>query len=143
MDMRTPASMPRRFARSAGAFALAAGLLALALGGKLPTVAAQLTGQNKPPGDEPTKTISVQVRLIVEAVTVKDKSGKPIDGLSAKDFAITESAKLQTRFEFFNATNTPHFSNPNADLATSTTFGSITRTYGNMRIIQVAAKFIF
>ena len=60
-----------------------------------------------------------------------------------KDFAITESAKLQTRFEFFNATNTPHFSNPNADLATSTTFGSITRTYGNMRIIQVAAKFIF
>ncbi len=60
-----------------------------------------------------------------------------------KDFSITERAKLQTRFEFFNATNTPHFSNPNADLGTSTTFGSITRTYGNMRIIQVAAKFIF
>jgi len=60
-----------------------------------------------------------------------------------KDFAITERARLQTRFEFFNATNTPHFSNPNADLATSTTFGSITRTYGNMRIVQVAAKLIF
>ena len=96
MDMRTPASMPRRFARSAGAFALAAGLLALALGGgKLPTVAAQLTGQNKPPSDEPTKTISVQVRLVVEAVTVKDKKGNPIDGLSAKDFTITEDGVAQ------------------------------------------------
>jgi VWFA-related protein len=88
--------MPRRFARSAGAFALAAGLLALALGGgKLPTVAAQLTGQNKPPSDEPTKTISVQVRLVVEAVTVKDKKGNPIDGLSAKDFTITEDGVAQ------------------------------------------------
>jgi hypothetical protein len=60
-----------------------------------------------------------------------------------KDFAITESARLQTRFEFFNATNSPHFANPNADLSQSSTFGSITRTYGNMRIIQVAAKLIF
>ena len=60
-----------------------------------------------------------------------------------KDFAITESARLQTRFEFFNATNSPHFANPNSDLSQSSTFGSITRTYGNMRIIQVAAKLIF
>jgi hypothetical protein len=60
-----------------------------------------------------------------------------------KDFAITEGARLQTRFEFFNATNTPHFANPNADLSQTSTFGSITRTYGNMRILQVAAKFIF
>lgn len=60
-----------------------------------------------------------------------------------KDFGITETAKLQTRFEFFNVTNTPHFSNPNADLATTTTFGQITRTYGNQRIIQAAVKFIF
>ncbi|HEY6372062.1 MAG TPA: TonB-dependent receptor [Candidatus Sulfotelmatobacter sp.] len=60
-----------------------------------------------------------------------------------KDFAITEGARLQTRFEFFNVTNSPHFANPNSDLSQSSTFGSITRTYGNMRILQVAAKFIF
>lgn len=60
-----------------------------------------------------------------------------------KDFAITEKTRLQTRFEFFNATNTPHFANPNADLGTTTTFGSITRTTGNMRIIQAAVKLLF
>jgi hypothetical protein len=60
-----------------------------------------------------------------------------------KDFGITENVRLQTRFEFFNLTNTPHFSNPNADLSNSTTFGSITRTNGNMRIVQVAAKLVF
>jgi hypothetical protein len=63
-----------------------------------------------------------------------------------KDFVLTESAKLETRFEFFNATNTPHFANPNADLGSSTTFGSITRQAGSgrdNRIIQFAAKFIF
>jgi hypothetical protein len=63
-----------------------------------------------------------------------------------KDFAITESAKLETRFEFFNALNTPHFANPNADLGTSTSFGQITRQAGSgkdNRIVQFAAKFIF
>lgn len=60
-----------------------------------------------------------------------------------KDFGITEGVKLETRFEFFNATNTPHFAGPNADLGTSTTFGQITRTASNNRIVQVAAKIIF
>jgi len=60
-----------------------------------------------------------------------------------KDFAISESAKIQTRFEFFNATNSPHFANPNSDLSFSSNFGSITRTYGNMRIVQAAVKFLF
>jgi hypothetical protein len=58
-----------------------------------------------------------------------------------KDFAITERAKLQTRLEAFNVTNTPHFSNPDG-LMTDGTFGQITRA-GQMRVIQLAAKFIF
>ena len=113
MDMRTPASMSRRFARTAGPFVLAAGLLALALfGGKLPTVFAQLTGQNKPDGrDEGTKTISVQVRLVVEAVTVKDKNGKPIDGLGAKDFTITEDGVAQ-KISFCEHQNLPETAAP-------------------------------
>ena len=35
-------------------------------------------------------------RLIVENVVVKDKSGNPVEGLSAKDFAITEDGDPQT-----------------------------------------------
>jgi len=38
-----------------------------------------------------TPTFRSETRLVVQQVTVKDKSGKPIEGLTAKDFAITEN----------------------------------------------------
>ncbi|HTR24684.1 MAG TPA: TonB-dependent receptor [Terriglobales bacterium] len=63
-----------------------------------------------------------------------------------KEFAITEKVRLETRFEFFNALNTPHFANPNSDLGSSTSFGQITRQAGSgrdNRIVQFAAKLIF
>src|SRR5712671_1040634 len=41
-------------------------------------------------------TFRTSTQLIVETVTVKDKDGKPIEGLTAKDFTITEDGEPQT-----------------------------------------------
>jgi hypothetical protein len=60
-----------------------------------------------------------------------------------KNFHIRESYTLQTRFEFFNVTNTPHFANPGGDESVPSSFGIITGTIGNPRIVQFAAKVIF
>jgi len=40
-------------------------------------------------------TFRTTTRLIVQTVTVKDKEGKPIEGLTAKDFTITEDGMAQ------------------------------------------------
>ena len=57
---------------------------------------AQQIGQNKPEGAADTYTLSMKVQLVVEAVVVKGKDGKPIQGLTAKDFAVTEDGVPQT-----------------------------------------------
>jgi hypothetical protein len=59
---------------------------------------------------------------------------------------ITERQSVIFRAEFFNAFNHPQFSNPvAADLAVSSpsTFGQITTTAVNPRLIQFALKYIF
>jgi VWFA-related protein len=57
--------------------------------------AAQVVGQNKSTDGSTTFTMSVKTQLVVETVVVKDKKGKPIDGLTAKDFTITEDGVEQ------------------------------------------------
>ncbi len=58
---------------------------------------AQQIGQNKASGAEgQTYTLSVKTQLVVETVVVKDKAGKPIEGLTAKDFSLTEDGTPQT-----------------------------------------------
>ncbi|MGA9670253.1 MAG: VWA domain-containing protein [Terracidiphilus sp.] len=59
-------------------------------------VDAQQIGQNKPAEASENYTLSVKVQLVTEAVVVKDKDGKPIPGLTAKDFAVTEDGVPQT-----------------------------------------------
>jgi VWFA-related protein len=58
--------------------------------------AAQQTGQNAPPGSNGTAQIAVSTQLVVETVVVKDKAGNPIEGLTAKDFIVTENGIPQT-----------------------------------------------
>jgi hypothetical protein len=56
---------------------------------------------------------------------------------------IREDATLQFRTEFFNAFNHTQFSNPAVTDVSKGTFGQITSTSVNPRLIQFALKYLF
>jgi hypothetical protein len=74
-----------------------------------------------------------------------------IDMAVERIFPVTQSKSFRFRAEFFNLTNTPQFSNPNNSLDMTVgpngpvnlnpSFGIITSTAANPRIIQFAMKF--
>jgi VWFA-related protein len=78
-----------------------------------------LTAQQPQPQAPPVFRSGAQ--LTVETVTVKDKSGKPIEGLTAKDFSITEDGVPQT-ISFVEFQRVPNPSDPvqAADAVTGT-----------------------
>src|SRR5271154_1612510 len=57
---------------------------------------AQQVGQNTSSTPSGTYTLTAKSQLVVETVVVKDKQGKFIPGLTAKDFTITEDGVPQT-----------------------------------------------
>ena len=57
---------------------------------------AQQTGQNVRPQGEGADKISVSSQLVIETVVVKDKKGNPVEGLTAKDFTVTENGVPQS-----------------------------------------------
>jgi len=67
-------------------------LLVLALAAAQAT--AQQIGQNT--SNSGTYTLTAKSQLVVETVVVKDKQGKFIPGLSAKDFTLTEDGTAQS-----------------------------------------------
>ncbi len=73
--------------RSLAAFALFLAVAATAL--------PQQIGQNQGPGQTQSFTLSIGSNLVVEAVTVKDKQGHFIHGLTANDFVVTENGAPQ------------------------------------------------
>jgi VWFA-related protein len=54
------------------------------------------TPQQAAPASNKPYTFGIDVNTVMEAVTVKDKNGKPIEGLTAKDFVVTEDNVPQT-----------------------------------------------
>ena len=57
---------------------------------------AQQIGQNKSGAASDTLTLSVKAQLVVESVIAKDKQGNFIQGLTTKDFNLTEDGVPQT-----------------------------------------------
>ncbi|HEY3938871.1 MAG TPA: VWA domain-containing protein [Bryobacteraceae bacterium] len=62
---------------------------------------AQQIGQNAPAGGNQAATFTTSTQLVVETVVVKDKNGNPVDGLTAKDFTVTENGVPQA-IRFFD-----------------------------------------
>src|SRR2546427_813387 len=59
-------------------------------------------------------TFRTSTRLIVQTVTVKDKDGNPVEGLTAKDFIVTEDGQRQeiSFVEFQRIESTPADASP-------------------------------
>ena len=95
---------------------------------------AQVTGENKPDDPNAPMTISVTSRLVVETVTVKDKSGKPIQGLSAKDFTLTEDGTPQ-KISFVEHQLLPEDATPMANAK-----GDNVTVYNRLSRTQISAE---
>jgi hypothetical protein len=66
-----------------------------------------------------------------------------VDFTLAKRFNMGGTRQLELRAEAFNALNHPSWAPPGVSLANRNTFGIITNTVSEPRIVQLALKFYF
>jgi VWFA-related protein len=78
----------------------------------------QQVGQNNT-GNAPPTTFTTTTQLVVETVSVKDKSGKPVTGLTKENFTVTEDGMPQT-IRFFEYQQLDDTAPAPASLATRT-----------------------
>lgn len=64
------------------------------------------------------------------------------DAAAFRRFSIREGMGLEFRLEAFSVTNTPQFSNPNADI-TNSSFGKVKGVDGGNRSLEMGARFYF
>jgi VWFA-related protein len=90
----------------------------------IPGAVAQQRPQQQQQQQEPQQpfTLQVNTQLVVETVIVKDKDGKTIEGLTEKDFVVTEDNVPQTIsvFQFQRLEDTPAPVQPPAEPALTT-----------------------
>jgi hypothetical protein len=60
-----------------------------------------------------------------------------------KSFELPEKIKFELRAEYFNVFNHTNFANPSSAVSTGSTFGVISSTVGNPRILQLAGRLSF
>jgi len=66
-----------------------------------------------------------------------------VDASLSKRFKVAGARYLEIRAEAFNLLNHPNFGPPGRDINTPQTFGIVTSTVGNPRLIELVAKFFF
>lgn len=93
-------------------------------------LAAQQIGENTKSANNAGNTFQVSTQLVVETVSVRDKSGKPVEGLTAKDFTVTEDGAPQTIkfFEYQNLQAPPSKPIPNPPPARVEVLSKLPRT---------------
>ncbi len=89
---------------------------------------AQQVGQNTTPNAAGGATFQTGTQLVVESVVVKDKGGKPVEGLTANDFIVTEDGVPQV-IKFFEYQKFQEAAEPEpAPTAAPTIYNKIART---------------
>ena len=91
------------------------------------SIGAQKVGQNAPADAAAPATFSTSSQLVVETVNVKDKSGKPVEGLTSKDFTVTEDGAEQA-IKFFEYQKLPETVQPEPFLTAGTPLKKLPET---------------